>query len=203
MQCSCVVPALRHRYIPDDSITDPSKIERLILCCGQIYYDLHAERDRIRSEYGTSDNPGQADYCRWGFCSCCCGVLCCVARAAIAFICVAVVASLPISLIFTACMLICYWFLLSLYSAWISSCLSRPLTVVFSCAIVQGSIHTCSFLLLRFLCICLGNKVALARVEQLSPFPFDLAIRDLQIYPNLRTVVWAQEEPMNQGEANA
>lgn len=59
MQCSCVVPALRHRYIPDDSITDPSKIERLILCCGQIYYDLHAERDRIRSEYGTSDNPGQ------------------------------------------------------------------------------------------------------------------------------------------------
>lgn len=66
----------------------------------------------------------------------------------------------------------------------------------------QYIIHTCSYLLLRALCIYSGNKVALARVEQLSPFPFDLAIRDLQIYPNLRTVVWAQEEPMNQGEVN-
>lgn len=37
-------------YIADDSITDPSKVERLILCCGQIYYDLHAERDRLMSE---------------------------------------------------------------------------------------------------------------------------------------------------------
>ncbi|KAL8453696.1 hypothetical protein Emag_001741 [Eimeria magna] len=45
----------------------------------------------------------------------------------------------------------------------------------------------------------LGTKVALARVEQLSPFPFDLVIKDFQIYPNLKSVVWAQEEPMNQG----
>ena len=51
-----------------------------------------------------------------------------------------------------------------------------------------------------YACGLLGYKVALARVEQLSPFPFDLAIKDLQIYPNLKSVVWAQEEPMNQGE---
>ncbi|XP_026194017.1 2-oxoglutarate dehydrogenase, mitochondrial-like, partial [Cyclospora cayetanensis] len=89
------------RYIPDESISDPAAVERLILCCGQIYYDLHAERERLRSEETGPDNP--------------------------------------------------------------------------------------------------GGKVALARVEQLSPFPFDLAIKDLQIYPNLKSVVWAQEEPMNQG----
>ncbi|PFH32870.1 putative 2-oxoglutarate dehydrogenase e1 component [Besnoitia besnoiti] len=44
-----------------------------------------------------------------------------------------------------------------------------------------------------------GDKIAIARVEQLSPFPFDLFIQDLQRYPNLKSVVWAQEEPMNQG----
>ncbi|KAL8453711.1 hypothetical protein Emed_000742 [Eimeria media] len=98
------------RYIPDDSVTDPSTIERLILCCGQIYYDLHAERDRIISEEPGPGNPGTP-----------------------------------------------------LHSP-------PPWT-----------------------------KVALARVEQLSPFPFDLVIKDFQIYPNLKSVVWAQEEPMNQG----
>ena len=36
------------------------------------------------------------------------------------------------------------------------------------------------------------------RVEQLAPFPFDLVCRELRRYPNA-TVVWAQEEPMNQG----
>lgn len=46
-------------YIPDDSITDPASVERLILCCGQIYYDLHAERDRIKSEEHGPDNPGK------------------------------------------------------------------------------------------------------------------------------------------------
>ncbi|CDJ60113.1 2-oxoglutarate dehydrogenase, mitochondrial, related, partial [Eimeria maxima] len=89
------------RYIPDELIGDPLRVERLILCCGQIYYDLLSERERIQSENNDPDNP--------------------------------------------------------------------------------------------------GNRVALARVEQLSPFPFDLAIRDIQRYPNLRSVVWAQEEPMNQG----
>lgn len=41
--------------------------------------------------------------------------------------------------------------------------------------------------------------MAIARVEQLSPFPFDLLIEDLKKMPNLKSVVWAQEEPMNQG----
>ncbi|KFG36609.1 putative 2-oxoglutarate dehydrogenase e1 component, mitochondrial precursor, partial [Toxoplasma gondii GAB2-2007-GAL-DOM2] len=44
-----------------------------------------------------------------------------------------------------------------------------------------------------------GDKIAIARMEQLSPFPFDLFIEDLKRFPNLKSVVWAQEEPMNQG----
>ncbi|CDI79940.1 2-oxoglutarate dehydrogenase, putative [Eimeria acervulina] len=89
------------RYIPDNFIVDPLRVDRLILCCGQIFYDLHAERERLQSESSAADNP--------------------------------------------------------------------------------------------------GYRVAIARVEQLSPFPFDLVIKDIQRYPNLRSVVWAQEEPMNQG----
>lgn len=42
-------------------------------------------------------------------------------------------------------------------------------------------------------------NVGVARVEQLSPFPFDRVIDDIRRYPNLRDVVWAQEEPMNAG----
>lgn len=42
-------------------------------------------------------------------------------------------------------------------------------------------------------------STALARVEQLSPFPFDRVVDDIRRYPNLRDVVWAQEEPMNNG----
>jgi 2-oxoglutarate dehydrogenase E1 component len=41
--------------------------------------------------------------------------------------------------------------------------------------------------------------VAVARVEQLYPFPAD-ALRDLvAAYPHLREVVWVQEEPRNNG----
>eukprot|EP01066_Platyproteum_vivax_P001352 Platyproteum_vivax@DN1162_c0_g1_i1.p1 len=43
------------------------------------------------------------------------------------------------------------------------------------------------------------RNVAIARVEQLSPFPFDLFIDDVHRYPNLQDIVWAQEEPMNAG----
>lgn len=42
-------------------------------------------------------------------------------------------------------------------------------------------------------------SVAIARVEQISPFPFDRVIDDIKRYPNLKDVVWAQEEPMNMG----
>ena len=39
---------------------------------------------------------------------------------------------------------------------------------------------------------------ALVRVEQLSPFPFDLVEEELKRYPDAE-VVWAQEEPKNMG----
>eukprot|EP00249_Psilotum_nudum_P024731 c29278_g1_i4 orf=531-3692(-) len=43
-----------------------------------------------------------------------------------------------------------------------------------------------------------GHDVAICRVEQLCPFPYDLVQRELKRYPNAE-VVWCQEEPMNMG----
>ena len=43
------------------------------------------------------------------------------------------------------------------------------------------------------------NDVALVRVEQLYPFPHDLYRALLQRYEGVQDVVWAQEEPKNQG----
>ncbi|PHT49163.1 hypothetical protein CQW23_13371 [Capsicum baccatum] len=43
-----------------------------------------------------------------------------------------------------------------------------------------------------------GKDVALCRVEQLCPFPYDLIQRELKRYPNAE-IVWCQEEPMNMG----
>eukprot|EP00039_Didymoeca_costata_P019228 m.336714 g.336714 ORF g.336714 m.336714 type:complete len:986 (-) comp17940_c0_seq1:108-3065(-) len=44
-----------------------------------------------------------------------------------------------------------------------------------------------------------GNKeVALARVEQLNPFPYDLVLQHADQFPNAE-IVWAQEEPKNMG----
>ncbi|XP_019181255.1 PREDICTED: 2-oxoglutarate dehydrogenase, mitochondrial-like [Ipomoea nil] len=43
-----------------------------------------------------------------------------------------------------------------------------------------------------------GKDVAICRVEQLSPFPYDLIQRELKRYPNAE-VVWCQEEAMNMG----
>jgi 2-oxoglutarate dehydrogenase E1 component len=42
------------------------------------------------------------------------------------------------------------------------------------------------------------KNVAIARVEQISPFPFDLVQQQASAYPNAE-IVWAQEEPMNMG----
>ena len=44
----------------------------------------------------------------------------------------------------------------------------------------------------------LGN-VAVVRLEQLYPFPEDELAQAIAAYPSLDTVVWCQEEPMNQG----
>src|SRR6476659_5280256 len=42
-------------------------------------------------------------------------------------------------------------------------------------------------------------QVAVARLEQLYPFPVDAYAARIGRYPNLRAVVWAQEEPQNMG----
>jgi 2-oxoglutarate dehydrogenase E1 component len=44
-----------------------------------------------------------------------------------------------------------------------------------------------------------ASTVAVARLEQLYPFPSDAVAATLQAYPRLREVVWAQEEPQNMG----
>lgn len=42
------------------------------------------------------------------------------------------------------------------------------------------------------------DDVALIRLEQLSPFPFDMVATEMKKYPNAE-VVWSQEEPKNMG----
>ena len=44
-----------------------------------------------------------------------------------------------------------------------------------------------------------AEHVALARLEQLYPFPVEAYTELLTRYPNLREVVWTQEEPQNMG----
>ena len=44
----------------------------------------------------------------------------------------------------------------------------------------------------------LQSDVAIVRVEQLAPFPFDLVGREIRRYPNAE-IVWCQVEPMNMG----
>lgn len=44
----------------------------------------------------------------------------------------------------------------------------------------------------------LDSKVAILRVEQLCPFPWDLIENEIKKYPNA-TVYWSQEEHKNQG----
>lgn len=44
----------------------------------------------------------------------------------------------------------------------------------------------------------LTDSIALVRIEQLAPFPFDLVMRELRRYPNAE-FLWCQEEPQNMG----
>jgi 2-oxoglutarate dehydrogenase E1 component len=44
-----------------------------------------------------------------------------------------------------------------------------------------------------------ADDVAVARLEQLYPFPVEAASEVLRSYPHLEEVVWAQEEPQNMG----
>ncbi len=43
------------------------------------------------------------------------------------------------------------------------------------------------------------SNIAIARIEQLFPFPMDAVKHVLSRYANLKEVVWVQEEPKNQG----
>lgn len=40
---------------------------------------------------------------------------------------------------------------------------------------------------------------AITRVEQLNPFPWQQLKENLDMYPNAKTIVWCQEEPLNAG----
>ena len=44
-----------------------------------------------------------------------------------------------------------------------------------------------------------AGDVAIARVEQLYPFPHKAFAAELKKYPNLADIVWCQDEPQNQG----
>jgi len=46
------------------------------------------------------------------------------------------------------------------------------------------------------------DNIALIRVEQLYPFPAKQIAAELERYPNLKSVVWSQEESKNQGAWN-
>jgi 2-oxoglutarate dehydrogenase E1 component len=43
------------------------------------------------------------------------------------------------------------------------------------------------------------EDVAIVRIEQLYPFPHEEFAAQIDLYPNAKSVVWAQEEPGNQG----
>ena len=43
------------------------------------------------------------------------------------------------------------------------------------------------------------DDIAVLRIEQLYPFPHEEFIAQIALYPNAKSVVWAQEEPGNQG----
>lgn len=44
-----------------------------------------------------------------------------------------------------------------------------------------------------------GDHVAIARIEEINPFPAEAVAALLASYPNLREVAWVQEEPRNMG----
>ncbi len=43
------------------------------------------------------------------------------------------------------------------------------------------------------------ENVAIIRIEQLYPFPYDEFQSELDHYPHLKEIVWCQDEPKNQG----
>jgi len=45
----------------------------------------------------------------------------------------------------------------------------------------------------------LDSRVALVRIEELTPFPYRSLHQVMRSYPSIKTVIWAQEEPENAG----
>lgn len=45
-------------------------------------------------------------------------------------------------------------------------------------------------------------NIAVVRVEQLYPYPEKRLAEVLATYPNIKELVWCQEEPKNQGASN-
>ena len=45
----------------------------------------------------------------------------------------------------------------------------------------------------------LTDSIAIIRVEQLYPFPYEVVAAELSRYPNAKEIMWVQEEPKNQG----
>ena len=43
------------------------------------------------------------------------------------------------------------------------------------------------------------NDVAITRIEQLNPFPWQQLKDNLDSYPNAQNIIWCQEEPLNAG----
>jgi 2-oxoglutarate dehydrogenase E1 component len=43
------------------------------------------------------------------------------------------------------------------------------------------------------------KDAAITRIEQLNPFPWQQLKENLDQYPNAKTIVWCQEEPLNAG----
>lgn len=49
----------------------------------------------------------------------------------------------------------------------------------------------------------MGENIAVARVEQLYPWPYQAIANEIARYPSLREIVWLQEEPENMGAWNS
>ncbi len=46
------------------------------------------------------------------------------------------------------------------------------------------------------------ENVAIVRIEQIYPFPAEELLEVMETYPNVKDVIWCQEEPVNQGSWN-
>lgn len=44
-----------------------------------------------------------------------------------------------------------------------------------------------------------AKNVAIERIEQIAPFPYDLVMKSLEKFGAVKSVIWCQEEPMNSG----